>query len=182
MRSLKTQGIIIKRRNIGEADRIITIFTRGNGKIKVKAPGVRRITSRRSAHVELLNLSNLALYYGSHSHIPILTEAQTIYNFSLAKTDLRKTGLAFYICELIDGLCPDNQENRKIFYLLKETLERLEKSSSEGKIVDEFEESLLTFLGFLPSSYLLDNRHRFIENILEKKLRTLEILPLLTGD
>ena len=64
MRTHKTEGIIIKRRNYGEADRILTVFTKYNGKIQVKATGIRRIPSRRSAHVELLNYSVLNLYKG----------------------------------------------------------------------------------------------------------------------
>ena len=55
MRNFKTEGIIIKRRDYGEADRILTVMTREYGKLKIKAKGVRKITSRRSAHIELLN-------------------------------------------------------------------------------------------------------------------------------
>src|SRR3990167_284518 len=139
MKSLKTEGIIIRRRNIGEADRIITVFTRYNGKLRIKAPGVRKITSRRSPHIELLNLSVLTLYNSSRSQVPILTEAQTIYSFDIVKADLKKIGFAFYICELIDKLCPDSQENRRIFYLLRDTFEKLESLSCEAA-VNEFEE------------------------------------------
>ncbi|PIZ97846.1 MAG: DNA repair protein RecO, partial [Candidatus Levybacteria bacterium CG_4_10_14_0_2_um_filter_35_8] len=57
MNSYKTEGIVIKRRNLGEADKILTIFTKRYGKIQVKAPGIRKINSRRSPHVELLNYS-----------------------------------------------------------------------------------------------------------------------------
>ena len=180
MKSLKTEGIIIRRRNIGEADRIITVFTKYNGKLRIKAPGVRKITSRRSPHIELLNLSVLTLYNSSRSQVPILTEAQTIYSFDIVKADLKKIGFAFYICELLDNLCPERQENRKIFYLTQEIFEKLEGSlEEEEKIVDEFEENILSFLGFIPESFALSNRQNFIENIIEKKMRTKDILPLL---
>ena len=178
MKSLKTEGIIIRRRNIGEADRIITVFTRYNGKLRIKAPGVRKITSRRSPHIELLNLSVLTLYNSSRSQVPILTEAQTIYSFDIVKADLKKIGFAFYICELIDKLCPDSQENRSIFYLLKQTLEEL-TYSNESRVIDEFEEKILSALGFMPYKHPLLDRQAFIEQILEEKLRTRDILPLL---
>lgn len=178
MRSLKTEGIVIKRKNIGEADRILTIFSKHYGKIQAKAPGVRKITSRRSSHIELLNLSALTLYNSSRSQTPILIEAQTIQDFDTIKTDLKKIGFAFYVCELVDKLCPDNQENRRIFYLLKETFEKLEYLQGENEVIDEFEGKILSFLGFMPAQYLLKNRQAFIENILEKKINTREILPL----
>ena len=53
---LKDVGFVVKRINLGEADRFVTIFTQNNGKIEVLAKGVRKITSKRSSHIELLNL------------------------------------------------------------------------------------------------------------------------------
>src|SRR5258708_113264 len=115
MRSYKTEGIIIKRRNIGEADSLLTVFTLDQGKIQIKAKGVRKITSKRSSHIELLNHTRLHLYKGYAS--PLLTEVQSIESFSNIKQDLKKVGIAYHICELIDGLCPENQEQRQIFFL-----------------------------------------------------------------
>lgn len=176
MRSYKTEGIVLKRKNIGEADRILTVFTQKYGKIQVKAPGVRRIISRRSAHIELLNYSTLTLYRSSHLHMPIVIEAQTLENYALIKDDLKKIGLAFYICELVYNFCPENQENYKIFYLVKNTLLSLENSSNTSFVVDNFEKELLELLGFTPKSYQLENRQIFMENILEKRLRTKDLL------
>ena len=62
MRTYKIEGIVLRRRNLGEADRILTVLSRESGKISIKAPGVRRIPSRRSSHVELLNHSKFTLY------------------------------------------------------------------------------------------------------------------------
>src|SRR3989304_6032467 len=105
MRSDKTEGIIIKRKNFGEADRMLTVLTPRHGKIKIIAKGVRKISSRRSSHVELLNLSILTLHEGK---ILILTEAETLNHFQDLKDNLKKSGLAFYLCELVDGLLPEN--------------------------------------------------------------------------
>ena len=76
-------------------------------------------------------------------------------------------------------MCPDHQENRSIFYLIKETLEKLEASVNESRLIDEFEENALSLLGFMPQRYLLTDRQAFIEQILEKRLNTRRILPLL---
>ena len=123
MRNIRTEGIVIKRRNYGEADRILTILTRDHGKISVKAAGVRKITSRRSSHVELLNHAVLNLYKANA--FPVLTEAKMIEDFSPIKNDFEKVGLAYHLCELVDGLCPDNQENSKVFFLLRNFLTQL---------------------------------------------------------
>ena len=179
LRSFKTEGIIIKRRNFGEADRILTVFTKRLGKIQVKAVGVRRITSRRSPHVELLNLSALTLHKGKS--LPILTEAQTIEDFSLIKDSLIKVGFAYHICELVDGLCPENQENGRVFDLLSEVLFRLEHEEDIASVIHEFEVELLTILGYYKPSWRFQSidTTSFIESILERRLKSKRILPLL---
>jgi recombinational DNA repair protein (RecF pathway) len=131
MRNFRTEGIIIKRRNFGEADRILTVMTREYGKIKMIAKGVRKITSRRSAHIELLNYTVLHLYKG-HA-LSILTEAKMLEDFSPIKENFDKIGLAYHVCELIDGLCPENQENRNVYFLLQRTLFELSKQEELGK-------------------------------------------------
>src|SRR3989344_7960232 len=108
MRTFKTEGFIIKRRNFGEADRILTIFSKHYGKIQAKAPGARKITSKRSPHIELLNLSVFTLYKSSRSTMSIVTEASTLKTFSSIKRNLKKIGFSFYICELINNLCAEN--------------------------------------------------------------------------
>src|SRR4051812_23196058 len=103
MRTVQVEGIVIKRINYGEADRILTILTRELGKVSIKASGVRKITSRRSPHIELLNYSALTLY--TSQKFPVLVEVQSHTNYSEIKSDLNKVGFAYHICELIDGLC-----------------------------------------------------------------------------
>lgn len=132
MRSFKTEGIVIKRRDFRDADKILTVFTKNHGKMQIKAAGIRRIPSRRSPHVELLNYTVLTLYKGNS--LPVLTEAQALEHFAPIKSDLIKIGFAYHICELVDSLCPDNQENRQVFFLLKGVLNNL--SQGENPSID----------------------------------------------
>ncbi len=123
MRNFRTEGIIIKRRNFNEADRILTVMTREYGKIQIKAAGVRKITSRRAAHIELLNHTVLHLYKGNT--FSILTEAKMLEDYSPIKENFEKVGFAYHLCELVDGLCPENQENSNVYSLLLRTLTML---------------------------------------------------------
>lgn len=176
MRNHKTEGIILKRRNIYEADRILTVFTKKHGKIKVKAVGVRRINSRRSPHIELLNYGILSLY--TSKTMSILTEIETLENFSEIKKNLTKVGFAYHLCELVDGLCPENQENAFIFNLLRRTLLRLSCEEDIAIIIHEFEIELLTNLGYYKNNLIQkeEDTALIIENILERKLKTKQIL------
>ena len=60
-RLYRTEAIILRRADLGEADRLLTIFTPGRGKLRVVAKGARKPTSRKSGHVELFTRSNLLI-------------------------------------------------------------------------------------------------------------------------
>lgn len=175
MRSYKTEGIVIKRKNFGEADRILTVFAKYQGKIKIVAKGVRKINSRRASHVELLNHSIITIHVGK---LPILTEAETISHYSLLKNDLKKAGYAFYICELVDGLTAEHQENRNVFRLLEQTLYDLEIIKDPRPLIKRFEQEILILLGFWPKEQMfLEDSDSFIEDIMERKIKTKRIFP-----
>lgn len=178
MRNYKTIGIIIKRTNFSEADRILTIFTRSHGKIKVIAKGVRRITSRRCGNVELLNLAEISLHEGKN--LDILTEACVLESFPNIRNNLKKIGWAYHICEILDGFCAERQENNKIFELAISTLHLLNKEDDikSKEIIKKFEENLLKELGFWPKNKLLPDNliDNLIESILEKHLKSKSFL------
>jgi len=180
MRTYRIEGIVLKRQNLGEADRILTVLSKEFGKISIRAPGVRRIKSRRSAHIELLNLSQLTLYSGSKTFMPIVTEAQALEDFSEIKKNLCKIGYAYYICELVNGLCADSQENRSVFFHLKATLSALNQTSNALDLVKKFEKDLLRELGFWSEAKLLQTQDSRIvmERLLERKLKAIRVMPL----
>jgi DNA repair protein RecO (recombination protein O) len=177
MRSVKTEGIVIKRKNFRETDRIVTIFSKNKGKIKIKAKGVRKISSRRSPHIELLNHSVFNLHQPT-SGMPILTEVESLANYPVLKKDLKKIGTAYYFCELIDGLCAENQENEEIFDLLKKALETISRDDRLDLISYRFELKLLKILGFSHDGQILeqDEMQNYIESILERKIKTRQII------
>lgn len=177
MKQFVAEGIVLKRRNSGEADRIITVLTRNYGKISVKALGVRKISSKRSAHIEPLNHIVMSLYKGKA--MPILTEITTKESFADIKTDLHKIGFAYHLCELVDGLCPEGQENGRVFDLLKHVLFDLCGSVSLAERIHEFEVALLTTLGYWSDTSAQLNTSYVIESILERRLKTVRMMPKL---
>jgi len=173
----KTEGIIIKRINFAEADRILTIFTKHYGKIKAIAKGIRRIKSRRAPHLELFN--DVSLFLAKGKDLDIITEAQLINSFSNLRKDLRKIGLGFEICELVDQLTREGQVQRRVFNLLLACLNDLNHlNKEERRKVEAFKKELLEELGFLPSGKSLEkiDINRVIEQIIEKKLKSKKFL------
>lgn len=176
MGSYKTEGIIIKRLNFGEADKILTVFTKHYGKIHALAKGVRKITSRKGGSVELFNWVTLFLATGKN--LDIVTEVQAKDVFSDFRKDLKKVGVAYYFCELVDKLCPERQKNTEAFYLLTRSLRDLgggfKNLQYQSRLVQNFETKLLEELGFWPRGRTVANldTKAFIENIIERKLKS----------
>lgn len=175
MRSYKTEGVILKRTNYGEADRILTVFTKHHGKIKILAKGVRRIKSRRGPNVELFNWVVLFLRHGKN--FDLLSEAEVKNSFQFLRKDLHRVGLTYQVCELVDRLCPERQENRQVFDLLTGSLQNLSIGDGGKEVIPNFELALLQELGYWPRHKLPPvNVESFIEQILEKKLKTPKFL------
>lgn len=169
MKSYRIEGIVIKRKNFGEADRILTVFTKTKGKIKILAKGVRRITSRRGPNVELFNQVELSIHSGKT--FDILTEAQVLNTFPEVRKNLDLVGLAFHVCEVIDGLCPEKDSHPKVYELLLGVLNELDQG-----LIHSFEKNILQELGYLPKEHKEVDTTLFIEKILEKRLKTRRIV------
>lgn len=168
MLGFRVEGIILKRHNLGEADRILTVFSLQKGKISVLAKGVRRITSRRGGNVELLNRS--LMYLHPAKSFLILTEAQVLDTYQKLKENLILSTHAFHIIELIDKLTAENQENRILYEDLVNILQRLSRNPRQI-LIRAFEAKILSNLGFI--SFRENKETGEIEEILEK----LEVLP-----
>jgi len=175
MSNYKTEGVILKRSNYGEADRILTIYTKHYGKIRAIAKGVRKITSRKGGNLELFN--HCVLFLARGRNLDIVTEAQVVNSFSRLGDDLEKAAGAFYLVELIDQLTPDGQVNRQVFDLLIEGLAQISADANAdecGKNINRFEVNLLRLLGFWSDKIDKRNVKSYIEEIIERKLRSPE--------
>jgi DNA repair protein RecO (recombination protein O) len=172
----KTEGIIIKRKNFGEADKILTIFTKHYGKIKAIAKGIRKITSKKAGILELFNHCKLVLARGKD--LDIITEAEVINNFFSLMGSLNRVGVAWYFCELVDKLTAEGQANKDIFELLKNYLENIGEENTL-QYIRSFEEHLLNQLGFgIPLQWRRwpGSLKPYIESIAEKEIQTPKIL------
>jgi len=147
-RLLRTEAIVIKRVDFGEADKILTLYTPYMGKLRAVAKGVRRPTSKLGGHVELLTHSQMLLARGRN--LDIVTQSETRHSFIDLRGDLQRTGYACYVAELLDRLTADQVENQPVFALLLETLQRLDEGRGPEMAVHLFEMQLLGYLGYRP--------------------------------
>jgi len=173
MQYLTDIGFVLKRTNFGESDRYITIFTKHHGKIEVVARGVRKITSRRASHIEMINLIEFQSIQGRKNYI--LTEATLVSSYGTLKKDLKCIEKVFLLCELINLLCPERVAHTEVFSLLEKLLHKIETQGLSSVNFLEFQQDLLMLLGFWDGKkeFSDDTQMRFfIENIVERKLKS----------
>lgn len=146
----KTKGIILKRTNLGEADRILTVLSEKHGKIRIVAKGIRKTLSKLGGHLELFCLTDLMIAEGRN--LDVVTGAETIKCFLRLRSNLETTHTAYYLAEIIENLMAENQAHPEIFYLLDDVLEHLENGKSK-LLLAYFELNFLNYSGFRPELY-----------------------------
>ena len=170
MTYLNDTGFVVRRINLGEADRFVTIFTKNNGKVEVLAKGVRKITSKRSSHIELLNLVKFNSIRTSKNFI--LTEVALVDSCNESRETLSQCQIVFLVCELIDNLCPFGLVNKELFVLVGNFLKENDFSNST---LLKFETELLMALGYWNMERRFKDEREaetFIESIIERKIKS----------
>ncbi len=175
-RNYRTEGFIIKQRPFGEADRLLTVYSQHFGKLHCLAKGVRKLKSRKAGSLELFSLSRL--FFAKGKNLDLITEASLINNFSDWRNSLSRVGVAFYFAELVDKLSAEEQENRPVFNLLKDSFIRL-RSENLTSLVADFEKQLLTNLGFGVPEQEKGSLRDYIEEVIERPINTPKIIKQL---
>lgn len=149
-RVYRTEAVIIRRSDFGEADRLLTLIT-PHGKRRVVAKGARKTTSRLAGHIELFTHATMLLAVGRS--LDIVTQSAIRRSFDTLRGDLRRIGAAYYAAELIDRLTEEGEENRPAFELLVATLQMLDTTGNLDLALRSYELRLLGYQGYRPQLY-----------------------------
>lgn len=149
-RAVRSPALILKRRNMGEADRLLTIFTPRHGKLSALARGVRKASSRKSGHVELLMHSDLLLGRGRTFYY--VQQAEMIAAFPRLREDLTRHTYGLYLADLLDHFFVGEEETQQPEFFA-ETLAALQALCDDEDALltlRHYELRLLTVTGFQP--------------------------------
>lgn len=136
----KTEAIILKSADLGEVDRLLTIYSKEFGKIRVIARGAKKLESKLRYHLEPFSYSQLILIEGKN--FKIIKDAVLIDQFLSIHKDLKKTKIIYKIINLIDELIVGEEKDEEIWELI---LEVFKKPNFKY-----FRENLLKLLGYNP--------------------------------
>ena len=180
MNNFKLNAIILSRREFGEADAYLTVFSREEGKLSLLAKGIRRVNSRRAPHLETFSRSEIYVHETSGGNL-IVTQAKVIDAFSGIREDIKKVGLAFYATELVSRLTREYQEHSQVFERLLLFLQNLSTRplppDPYSQIIKSFQSDILQYLGFGTKTLAKERDLRYyVEELLGGNLRSPEFL------
>lgn len=151
----RTQGIIFKKEDRGEADQLFTIYTKDFGKLEILGKGIRKISSKLRSGAEIFYLSEIEFIQGKT--YKTLTDAILIEKFPNLRKDLRRLNIAYKISEILDNLIKGEEKDEKIWNLLNEVFQKLNSLKLISHILPliyyYFLWNLLSILGYRPELY-----------------------------
>ena len=150
-RLYKTEGIILKHIPVGEADRIVTLYTLHLGKLRAVARGVRRAKSRLAGHLEPLTRSQLLIARGRN--LDTISQAETTASNLPLRKELWRMSCGLYMAELVDRFTQEELENAVLYRLLRDSLASLATARNIDLLLRYFELRLLRVLGYQPQLY-----------------------------
>lgn len=172
-RNISSEAIVLSSKSIGEADKLIIIFSREHGKLRLMAKGVKRLKSRKRGTLEPFSIIKFSGICAKG--IPLMTETSIIDNLSAVRTDLKKVSVAYFFVEVIMRATQDEQPNDQLYVLLKKSLIALEEEFKLKKLRQNFSVELAEILGFIPKGQFVPNTDELIEAIIERKLGSIRV-------
>lgn len=171
----------MKKHPIGEADELLTIYTRESGKLRVKAVSSRKIRSRLAGALQSLN--EVEFETAGRRLLPVLisVRARTLNNY--LRENLKKFAHALVGIETLYRLTGDGEQNLPLYKLLRDFLIDMGKARDDKTALRRFQLRLLEVLGYGPPRDLEDNPDqeidRFIESLMEREIKSKAFLKSL---
>jgi DNA repair protein RecO (recombination protein O) len=147
-RLYRARGIVLRRRDIGETDRVVTVFTAEHGRKRFVAKGSRRPGSKLAGHLEPYSATRLLI--ARARTLDIVSQAELIEPFAPLRGSEQGIATAAYLAELVDTLLPEDQEQEAVYELLFAGLRLLAEGRDALLVTHVFEMGLLRLLGYRP--------------------------------
>ncbi|AXF54698.1 DNA repair protein RecO [Salicibibacter kimchii] len=145
----KNEGLVIRAVSYGEANIILTVFTKERGKVALMARGAKKTNSRFSAVSQLFSYGLFYFHYRKAS-MSTLSQGEVLEPFSQVRTDIEKTAYAAYVCELLDGVTTEHEASPSLFTLVLTVLRFLEKGEDAEVLLRMMEVKLTKPAGIKP--------------------------------
>jgi DNA repair protein RecO (recombination protein O) len=143
----RDEGVVLRTYKLGEADRIVVLFTRGHGKVRSVAKGVRKTKSKFGSRLEPISHVALQLYEGRE--LDIVTQVESLDHFRAIRDDLDRIARASSMLEVVDQMVQEGGPNPRLYQMLIGALRALAEHNGP-LVLPAFFWKLLALEGYLP--------------------------------
>ena len=161
MPNYKTKAISLKTAPFAEADKLVTLFTREQGKIRAIAKGARRVPSRLGGRVETFTYADYFIAKGRS--LDIISQCQVIETFQGVREHPEALPAGLYMLKLVDSGTVEGQPHPELFDLLLESLFRLKHKQNARRIAKDFEKQFVMLEGIFKEG--VDPQYSLSEHI-----------------
>jgi len=147
-RLYRVSALVLRQRNLGEADRIVGVLTRERGKLSAVAKGVRKPRSKLAGGLQLFCHARLQLAAGRS--LEVITQVEPLDLFYPLRADMARYLHASYVAELVDALTEESDPDPVAFELTRQSLAALARGGDPPTIARAFELKLLGRFGYGP--------------------------------
>jgi DNA repair protein RecO (recombination protein O) len=149
-RAYKTLGVVLRGRNLGEADRIFTLFTTERGKMDAVAKGVRRTKSHLAGRLEFMNEVQLGMHRGRNLDVIVSADIEHAHWSRIVAPEA--FAAASLVAELIDAFCEPDLPLPDVYELLTGAILAVAGAREPLTLLPRFSLRLLDALGLAPPS------------------------------
>jgi len=167
-----TEAIVLSRFELGEADRVLTLLTPHDGKLKAIAKGVRRPRSRLGGSVE--PFAELQLVLARARTFDVITSASVAHAWLKLRDRLESTATAWYLAELAERAVEERAFAYPVYALLKRAYQLLDDGMTPGRVARWYEFGLADALGMRPEVERCVECDRVLEQ--DEKFRWVPVL------
>ncbi len=147
-RAYKTRAVVLRGRQLGEADRIYTLFTSERGKLDAVAKGVRRAKSHLAGRLEFGNECELGMHRGRS--LDVIVSADILRSPWTRLVEPERVSAASFVAEIVDALCEPDLPLPEVYDLVVGVTEALAGSDEPRTLLPRFSLRLLDLLGVAP--------------------------------
>jgi DNA repair protein RecO (recombination protein O) len=149
MALVKCEGIVLKVKDFGEADRILTVLSGSEGKFEALARGARRPRSRLVGVTQQFAQVNLLLFRGRN--LDTISSAELVSAHSNLWADVVRMAYASYVAELVDKMTGERERNDRLYSLVVAAFDTLDSGALDPRVATlAFEIKFMAESGFLP--------------------------------
>ncbi len=152
MTTFSTSAFLIRKVDYGDADRIVTLFTRRCGKVAAIAKSAKKSSRRFGGVLELFSEMDVVCRVGKKGGMLLLQEASLRQPFPAIRSDVVKTAYASYWADIVHQWMESEQVNEGIFELLAHAFTELDQGTTPAAAVSVlFQLQFLAMAGLAPN-------------------------------